>query len=206
MLITKCDRCGTEITAKKASRDIEVLINRRRGPFVSSLPPDHVALCKDCQKDLLEFIRGKGLVERNALKIQLDDGAIMPERAHPEDAGLDLFTPEVVNVPARGSKTIDTGVHVQLPEGTAGVLMSKSGLNVNLDITSTGLIDEGYTGSIKVKLYNHGNRTIVIGEGRKISQLVIVPVQRPVPIQVEQITGGERGADGFGSTEKSVWK
>lgn len=202
MLITKCDRCGTEITAKKASRDIEVLINRRRGPFVSSLPPDHVALCKDCQKDLLEFIKGKGLVARNALKIQLDDGAIMPERAHPEDAGLDLFTPETVKVPSKGSATIDTGVHVQLPEGTAGVLMSKSGLNVNSDITSTGLIDEGYTGSIKVKLYNHGNTTTIIGEGRKISQLVIVPVQRPVPIQVEQITGGERGTGGFGSTGK----
>lgn len=202
MPITKCDRCGTEITAKKASRDITVLIDRRRGPFVSSLPPDPISLCKDCQKDLLEFIKGKGIVERNALKIQLDDGAIMPERAHPEDAGLDLFAPEAVQVPARGSATIDTGVHVQLPEGTAGVLMSKSGLNVNLDITSTGLIDEGYTGSIKVKLYNHGNRTIGIADGQKISQLVIVPVQRPVPIQVEQITGGERGTGGFGSTGK----
>lgn len=194
MQITKCDRCGAEITEKKG-RNIEV-----RGSFVSS--PDHIDLCEDCLNDLLDFIKGKVLVERNALKIQLDDGAIMPERAHTEDAGLDLFTPEEVEVPARGSATIDTGVHVQLPEGTAGVLMSKSGLNVNLDITSTGLIDEGYTGSIKVKLYNHGNRTIIIGEGRKISQLVIVPVQRPVPIQVEQITGGARGTGGFGSTGK----
>lgn len=201
MLITKCDRCGTEITAKKASRDVEVLINKRYGPFVSS-NPEHVELCKDCQKDLFEFIKGKGLVERNALKIQLDDGAIMPERAYPEDAGLDLFTPKTVQIQARGSRTIDTGVHVQLPKGTAGVLMSKSGLNVNHNITSTGLIDEGYTGSIKVKLYNHGDHGVRITEGGKISQLVIVPVQRPVPIQVEQITGGERGAGGFGSTGK----
>lgn len=202
MLVTKCDRCGREITAKKVGRNVEVKIYRQYGSFVSSCQPSNVALCKDCQKDMLEFIEGKGLVERNALKIQLDDGAIMPERAHPEDAGLDLLAPEAVQVPARGSATIDTGVHVQLPEGTAGVLMSKSGLNVNLDITSTGLIDEGYTGSIKVKLYNHGNRTIGIADGQKISQLVIVPVQRPVPIQVEQITGGERGTGGFGSTGK----
>lgn len=200
MLIAKCDRCGAEITAKKAYREYEVNKIVRR-PFSSGIQK-RLELCKDCQEDLQEFINGKGLVARNALKIQLDDGAIMPERAHPEDAGLDLFTPEVVHVPAKGSATIDTGVHVQLPEGTAGVLMSKSGLNVNLDITNTGLIDEGYTGSIKVKLYNHGDRTIVIGEGRKISQLVIVPVQRPVPIQVEQITGGERGTGGFGSTGK----
>lgn len=195
MQITKCDRCGTEITKKKGE-NIEV-----RGLVISGLP-DHMDLCKDCRNDLLEFFKGKGLVARNALKIQLDDGAIMPERAHPEDAGLDLFTPKTVHVPARGSATIDTGVHVQLPEGTAGVLMSKSGLNVNFDTTNTGLIDEGYTGSIKVKLYNHGDRSFCITEGGKISQLVIVPVQRPVPIQVEQITGGERGTGGFGSTGK----
>lgn len=201
MLISKCDRCGTEITAKKVGRDVEVLTYRRHGPFVST-NADHVTLCKDCQKDLREFLNGKMVVARNALKIQLDDGAIMPERAHPEDAGLDLFTPEVVHVPARGSATIDTGVHVQLPEGTAGVLKSKSGLNVNHNITSTGLIDEGYTGSIKVKLYNHGDLPVIIAERQKISQLVIVPVQRPVPIQVEQITGGARGTDGFGSTGK----
>lgn len=202
MIMSKCDRCGAEITAKKACTNYEITKTKwyGYGPFAGN--PEHIELCRDCQKDLQEFLNGKVLVSRNALKIQLDDGAIMPERAHPEDAGLDLFTPKTVHVPARGSATIDTGVHVQLPEGTAGVLMSKSGLNVNLDITSTGLIDEGYTGSIKVKLYNHGNRTIVIGEGRKISQLVIVPVQRPVPIQVEQITGGERGTGGFGSTGK----
>ena len=139
---------------------------------------------------------------RNALKIQLDDGAFMPERAHPEDAGLDIFTPRKEFLPAHRSVTIDTGVHIQLPEGTAGVLMSKSGLNANHGITSTGLIDEGYTGTIKVKLYNHSTINYEFQPGDKISQLVIVPVQRPVPVQVDEITGGARGADGFGSTGK----
>lgn len=201
MLMSKCDRCGAEITAKKACRNYEITKTKRYGPFTSGFP-EHIELCRDCQKDLHEFLNGKVVVARNALKIQLDDGAIMPERAHTEDAGLDLFTSKTVYVPARGSATIDTGVHVQLPEGTAGVLMSKSGLNVNHNITSTGLIDEGYTGSIKVKLYNNGDDGVCITEGGKISQLVIVPVQRPVPIQVEQITGGERGTGGFGSTGK----
>ena len=201
MLMTKCDRCGSEITAKKVRRNYEITKTKWYGPFVSNLP-EHIELCKDCQKDLHEFLNGKGLVARNALKIQLNDGAIMPERAHPEDAGLDLFAPEGTIVRAGYFATIDTGVHVQLPEGTAGVLMSKSGLNVNYNITSTGLIDEGYTGSIHVKLYNHGLDDLRIRRGDKISQLVIVPVQRPVPIQVEQITGGERGTGGFGSTGK----
>lgn len=205
MLMSKCDRCGAEITAKKACRNYEITKTKWHGPFASNLP-EHIELCRDCQKDLHEFLNSKGLVARNALKIQLDDGAIMPERAHPEDAGLDLFASSEEFLPAMHSVTIDTGVHVQLPEGTAGVLMSKSGLNVNRGITSTGLIDEGYTGAIKVKLYNHSNTDYVIQPGDKISQLVIVPVRRPVPIQVEQITGGARGTDGFGSTGKSVWK
>lgn len=199
--MSKCDRCGAEITAKKACRNYEITKTKRYGPFTSSFP-EHIELCRDCQKDLHEFINGKGLVVRNALKIKLDDGAIMPERAHPEDAGLDLFAPRKEFLPALRSVTIDTGVHIQLPEGTAGVLMSKSGLNAIHGITSTGLIDEGYTGSIKVKLYNHSAINYEFQPGDKISQLVIVPVQRPVPVQVDEITGGARGADGFGSTGK----
>lgn len=80
------------------------------------------------------------------------------------------------------------------------MLISKSGLNINNDMTSTGLVDEGYSGEIVVKLYNHGPNTTVIKAGQKISQLVVVPVRyEPVEI-VDEIGAGERGEDGFGST------
>lgn len=143
-----------------------------------------------------------GRAYASRLPVSLDAGAYMPERAHPEDAGLDLLTPYATTVPALGSTVIDTGVHVELPEGTAGVLMSKSGLNVKRGLTSTGLIDEGYTGSIRVKLYNHSATAVPLPKGSKISQLVIVPVLRPEPVLVEAVNGGERGENGFGSTEK----
>ena len=91
------------------------------------------------------------------MKIMLDEGAIRPTRAHQTDAGLDLYARDGKMVPAHGSAIFDTGVHVQLPPFTAGFLKSKSGLNVKHNITSDGLIDEGYTGSIVVKLYNHGD-------------------------------------------------
>lgn len=90
------------------------------------------------------------------MKIKLDPWAIMPTRAHDTDAGLDLYSCEEKTVPAFGSAIFNTGVHVQLPPNTAGMLKSKSGLNVNHDITSEGVIDVGYTGAIVVKLYNHG--------------------------------------------------
>ena len=134
------------------------------------------------------------------LLVQLDEGAYMPERAHRLDAGLDLRSPIGTLIPGFSSATIDTGVHIQLPPGTVGMLKSKSGLNVNFGITGEGVIDEGYTGSILVRLYNHSSNAYSINKGDKISQLVILPVLRPTPVQVDKIEGGERGDNGFGST------
>ena len=135
------------------------------------------------------------------LNCYLDEGAYLPERAHPTDAGLDLRSPANVLVRAGGSAIIRTGVHIQLAAYTAGHIWSKSGLNTNHDITTTGLIDEGYTGEIVVKLYNHGKDDYLVTRGDKIAQLVISPVLYPIPVQVyEPLPETERGDAGFGST------
>lgn len=135
------------------------------------------------------------------MKIKLDPGAYPLERAHPTDAGLDIRSHEDYFIPAyEGCVAIRTGVHIQLPPGTCGLLVSKSGLNVNYDITSTGLIDEGYTGEIVVKLYNHGKFHRMIKKGQKISQLVILPCLYEDAEIVDEIDGGPRGENGFGST------
>lgn len=134
------------------------------------------------------------------MKVQLDHGSYMPERAHSTDAGLDLRSPVAAIVPARGSVTIDTGVHIALPHGTAGMLVSKSGLNHNHDITSDGLVDIGYTGSIRVKLYNHGDTDYHIARGDKISQLVVIKYM-PLSLQrVAALPDTARGTGGFGSS------
>lgn len=134
------------------------------------------------------------------MEIMLDEGAYMPSRGHKTDAGLDLRTPKAVTVPAYGSVTVDTGVHVELPHGCAGLLVSKSGLNVKHDITSTGLIDEGYTGSIVVKLYNHGGEDYAFEAGDKVTQLVVLPVVCEPLEQVASFNRTARGDNGFGST------
>ena len=134
------------------------------------------------------------------MEIMLDDGAYMPSRGHDADAGLDLRTPKAATVPAYGSVAVDTGVHVALPDGCAGLLVSKSGLNVRHDITSTGLIDEDYTGSIVVKLYNNGGEDYPFEAGDKITQLVVIPVVHEPLEQVSAFNATERGDDGFGST------
>lgn len=135
------------------------------------------------------------------MKIKLEPWAIMPTRAHDTDAGLDLYAPEDKLVPCfGGSAVFDTGVHVQLPPNTAGFIKSKSGLNVKHGITSEGVIDVGYTGSICVKLYNHSDTAYMIHKGDKISQLVIVPIVIPPISVVDELEETERGNNGFGST------
>lgn len=135
------------------------------------------------------------------MKIKVDMGAFYPVRAHGTDAGLDLRANWGKQIPAHGSAVIGTGTHVQLPEGCCGLLVSKSGLNVNHGITSTGLVDEGYTGEIMVKLYNHSEESYQVEPGDKITQLVVIPVRyEPVEIVDELDDAAGRGGSGFGST------
>ena len=134
------------------------------------------------------------------MKIMLDKGAIAPVRAHELDAGYDLFAIDGCIVPAKEYAIFDTGVHIELPPGTVGFLKSKSGLNVKHSLVGEGVIDAGYTGSIKVKLYNHGGMDYHIYPGDKISQLVILPILTPDLEVVESLDDTERGSSGFGST------
>ena len=136
------------------------------------------------------------------MKIKLDKDARIPTRAHSTDAGLDLYARDTQIIPAKESAVFDTGVHVELPEGTAGFLKSKSGLNTRHGITSDGVIDVGYTGSIVAKLYNHSGKDYKVKAGDKITQLVIVPILTPELELVEALEETERGNNGVGSTGK----
>lgn len=124
----------------------------------------------------------------------------MPTRAHETDAGLDLYAMVAQVVPAKESAKFDTGVHIELPPNTVGFLKSKSGLNVNHGITSEGVIDVGYTGSIVVKLYNNSGYDYTVNAGDKISQLVILPIVIPQLELVEKLEKTDRGDCGFGSS------
>ena len=133
------------------------------------------------------------------LKIKVDDGCYVQERAHPTDAGLDLFTPESFWLYSGEHKSIDTGVHVEIPEGYVGLITSKSGLMLS-GITSRGTIDSSYRGSIRAVLYNSGSEAVKFEKGRKITQLVIVPCLLPEIELVNELSETDRGDGGFGST------
>lgn len=134
------------------------------------------------------------------IKIKLDEGAFMPERAHATDAGADIRTPYEFIVRKHSSKQIKTGVHIETPHNCVALLKSKSGLNIKHDINTTGVIDEGFTGEIVVNVINHGKFDVHFDRGDKITQLLIMPVLYPGFEQVDEIGGGDRGDSGYGST------
>lgn len=136
------------------------------------------------------------------MKIMLDGPDVKtPTRAHEHDAGLDLYSREEKVIFPGESAVFDTGVHVELPEGTFGKLESKSGLHIRFDIICAGgTIDSGYVGSIKVKLYNMGHREYMVRKGQKIVQMVIIPILTPELEVVTELSETERGSNGFGST------
>lgn len=136
------------------------------------------------------------------MKIKLDPDAWMPTRAHKTDAGLDLYAVCNQEVPAYGSAEFDTGVHIEIPEGYVGDVKSKSGLMMKHNITTDGTVDCGYTGSIRVKLFNHSPIRFDVKAGQKIAQLVIKKIITPELELVDELETTERGNGGFGSTGK----
>ena len=144
--------------------------------------------------------RRKENVRQMIVRFTLDEGAYKPEKAHASDAGYDLRSREEQSISCLGG-VFDTGVHVEIPDGYVGYVQGRSGLNCNQSvICPTGVIDAGYTGSIKVKLYSMNINDYVVEPGDKIAQLIIQPLADTEFVEVNQLGESERGEDGFGST------
>ena len=134
------------------------------------------------------------------MKIVLEPGAKV-SRAHPTDAGLDLFATSSGWVLPKSRKVFGTGLHAQIPKYHVGFLTSKSGMMLR-GLTSRGTIDSGYNGEIRAVIYNHGWLPVRIRKGQKITQLVVLPIVKPRLEMVDSLEETDRGENGFGSTGK----
>ena len=122
-----------------------------------------------------------------------------PNRAHYNDSGADVFTPEDIILPAGKVTKVPTGIGIKLPDGYDAVIHCKSGLSSNLGIIAANApIDAGYTGEIHAILYNTNDVDVLLEAGTKIGQLVIRPVIYAE--FVDSLNKEERGSNGFGST------
>jgi dUTP pyrophosphatase len=135
---------------------------------------------------------------------RLNDAAQAPRRAHPGDAGCDLFAAEAARLEPGERASVGTGIAVEIPEGGAGLVLPRSGLAAKHGISvvnAPGLIDAGYRGEVRVLLLNTDRaEAFVIEPGDRIAQLVIVEVGDAEPVEVDSLEESARGAGGFGST------
>ena len=137
------------------------------------------------------------------MKVMLDKHAKLPTRAYKFDGGLDLYAKEndsYIIPPYGGSVTIDTGIHLAIPNHFVGLVKSKSGLMVNKRLLTDGVVDSTYSGSIRVTLFNFGEFSYTVEPGSKIAQLVIVPVCLPPLELCDEMEMTDRGENGFGSS------
>lgn len=135
---------------------------------------------------------------------RLHPDAVVPARAHPGDAGLDLVAIAPHDLPPGGRVAVPTGLAVAIPQGHAGLVVPRSGLARRHGVTvanAPGLIDSGYRGELIVLLVNLGDAPHAIAAGDRVAQLVITPVADATPREVETLPGSDgRGEGGFGST------
>ena len=133
------------------------------------------------------------------LKVAVEAGAVIPRRAHKNDAGIDLCATKSGWIFPKTRKIFGTGFHASIPAGFVGLLTSKSGMMAR-GITSRGTIDSGYTGEIRAVLFNHSWKFIRIRQNQKITQLVLLPIITPELELADGLEATERGNGGFGST------
>ena len=130
--------------------------------------------------------------------------AIVPVRAHPGDAGLDLAACERVELGPGERAVVGTGLAVAIPEGYAGFVQPRSGLASRHGISvvnAPGLIDSGYRGEVRVVLLNTDRaETFVVEPGMRIAQLVVLEVPQLELVETEKLPESERGVRGFGSS------
>jgi dUTP pyrophosphatase len=135
---------------------------------------------------------------------RLDEGLPLPARAHPGDAGADLFTAVDAELGPGERVTVPTGIAIALPDGYAAFVHPRSGLAARHGVTivnAPGTVDAGYRGEIRVTLLNTDSRNPVrFQRGDRIAQLVVQRVETPVFHEVVRLPGAARGDGGFGST------
>lgn len=135
---------------------------------------------------------------------RLREDAVLPARAHPDDAGLDLVASEPAELEPGDRAGIPTGLAVAIPSGHAGLVVPRSGLARRHGVTvanAPGLIDAGYRGELIVLLVNLGTEAYAVAAGDRIAQLVVVPVTTAPAVEVTELPPGDgRGEGGFGSS------
>ena len=156
---------------------------------------------------------------------KIREDAKLPHRAHPTDAGMDLFycpdlTQESVciwrpnrsfRVPPGENCLVPTGLKVDLPPRYMLEIKNKSSIASKRQlIVGACVVDPGYTGEIFVNLINVGERETVVQSGAPLPvQLVVVPCRTEFKVIsnlefLEETNEHQRQVGSLGSSEQFV--
>tara|TARA_B100001093_G_C26683525_1_gene951543 strand:- start:597 stop:1034 length:438 start_codon:yes stop_codon:yes gene_type:complete len=136
---------------------------------------------------------------------KLDSDVILPEYKTDGSSGMDItaFLKEPINIKAKTSSLIPTGISLAFPEDYEIQIRSRSGLaakNCVCVLNSPGTVDSDYRGEIKVIIYNHGNEDFIVNNGNRIAQMILVPIVKIELEEAPNLPNTIRGKGGFGST------
>jgi dUTP pyrophosphatase len=131
---------------------------------------------------------------------RLDPAAILPTRAHADDAGLDLYAFEDTVVPPGEGRLLRTAVAVAVPAGHVGLVCDRSSLAKRGLKTAGGVIDAGYRGELGILIWNLTREPQPVKKGERCAQLLVIPIATPAPVESADLGETVRGAGGFGST------
>ena len=138
---------------------------------------------------------------------KLREGAQLPTYGTAFSAGADLYAcldGDVTILPGE-TKKIPTGIAMELPEGTAGLIYARSSLGTKKGLApanKVGVVDSDYRGEFMIFLHNHSAEPQTIAHGDRVAQLLVTPVYTPGFVEAQELSDTLRGAGGFGSTVK----
>ena len=138
---------------------------------------------------------------------KLKEGARLPVYGSAYAAGADLYAclDAPLQIAAGATAFVPTGIAVELPAGTVGLVYARSGLACKQDLApanKVGVVDCDYRGEIMVALHNHGKEERTVSHGDRIAQFVIAPYLTAEYEEADELSQTVRGAGGFGSTGK----
>lgn len=138
---------------------------------------------------------------------KLSPDAIIPKYETAGAAGMDIIPISLEYMENIDTWVYHSGLSFQLPEGYAMFIFPRSSnRKTNAYLTnSVGVLDSDYRGEL---LICFKNRDIDMKtppyniNGKAVAQIIVLPYPKVNFLEVETLEDSERGAGGFGSTDK----
>jgi len=135
------------------------------------------------------------------VRIKRLDDIELPQYSRSGDAAFDLPSSKDLTIEPGDTKTVPTGLALEIPKGHVGLVWDRSGLASKYGMHCfAGVVDSGYRGEVKVVMHNFGEKAFAVKKGMRVAQLIIQPVAEVVLEEADELSESTRGDKGFGSS------